>query len=405
MTEVSKDLPHLVYSDCNFKAGSRPRIVHLVEAFEKIGGPPVLVRQIIKGSLAERYEFHVVSYAISGISFRSLFKLKSILDELKPDIVHVHGLKPDGFHAVFAAKISGVKKIITVIHSSTALSVSQYVSAPAKIRRLLVCNILETLTLFLSDSVYTVCDHIRDSASIRFFAGRRLKSAIHNCMNIPVVCSTKSEIKKNMGFNENDILILFIGRICADKGMMVLADTMDRICGKVGYENVKLVLVGVGYGTEYKKIRERFYQLERKNRVIFLGVRNDVFSLNKMADVFVLPSVFKENFSFSLLEAAASGIPVVATDHGGNPELIINNERGILVKPGDAEELAEAVLRLICNKSFREKIGIAGQDRVRLEFSVDKMLEKTDGLYQSLLNDSQLVLINRTHRFLRSASE
>ncbi len=396
MTEVSKDLPHLVYSDCNSKVRYRPRIVHLVEAFEKIGGPPVLVRQIINGPLAELYEFHVVSYAISGVSFRSLFKLKSILDELKPDIVHVHGLKPDGFHAVVAAKISGVKNIITVIHSSTGLNVSQYVSALAKIRRFLVCNILENVTLFLSDSVYTVCDHIRDCARIRFFAGRRLKSTIHNCMYIPIVRSTKSEIKEKRGFDENDIIILFIGRICADKGLMVLADAMERICSKVGCENVKLVLAGIGNGAEYERIRERFYQLERKNRAIFLGVRNDVFSLNKMADVFVLPSVFKENFSFSLLEATASGIAVVATDHGGNPELIINNKTGILVKPGDVEELAEAVLRLICNKRLREKIGIAGQDRVKLMFSVDKMLGKTDGLYQSLLKNSQRVLKNRT---------
>ena len=377
--------PYLAYSDCNAQPGARPRIVHMVEAFNNIGGPPVLVRQIIHSPLAELYEFHVISYAIKGVSPKSLFRLRSLVSGLNPDIVHVHGLKPDGFHAVLAAKMSNAKKIITVIHSSTELDVSSYVSLLSKLRRWVVCNILETATLLLSNSVYTVCDHIRNNNRIRAWAGTRLKGTIHNCMHIPAVPAAKKEIREKFGFYENDLLILFVGRICNDKGLPVLADAMDEILASVDPKGIKLVLVGTGSGAEFENIKKRFSRLAQSNNAVFLGAQNDVFSLNKMADIFVLPSVFKENFSFSLLEATASGIPVIATDHGGNPELVLNMQTGMLVPPGDAHALADAIRELICKKDLRAELGKAGQERTQSVFGVEKMLEKTRKLYQEVL--------------------
>src|ERR1035438_4611804 len=83
---------------------NKPRIVHMVEAYEKVGGPPRLVRLITASPLHERYDFHVLSYSISGFNLKAIFDLRRQIVRLKPDIVHVHGLKSDGLLATVAAR-------------------------------------------------------------------------------------------------------------------------------------------------------------------------------------------------------------------------------------------------------------------------------------------------------------
>jgi glycosyltransferase involved in cell wall biosynthesis len=204
-------------------------------------------------------------------------------------------------------------------------------------------------------------------------------------MQIPMITKTRSEIRKEFGFCNDDFLLIFIGRVCKNKGLLVLADAMDKIIAQTTQKSLKLVIVGSGSGDEYETIKERFRELNDRKKVFFIGVQKDVFNLNKMADIFVLPSVFKENFSFSLLEATAAGAPVIATNHGGNPELIINEKTGLLVPPADPQAFADAVLRLIGNEEMRAKLAIAGRERTKTVFSVENMLEKTHCLYQELL--------------------
>ena len=89
---------------------ARPRIVHMVEAFDQVGGPPKLVRLIIGSPLGEKYQFHVLSYTISGLSPAAILRLRGQLAQLSPDIVHIHGLKADGFHAAVAAKLARARR-------------------------------------------------------------------------------------------------------------------------------------------------------------------------------------------------------------------------------------------------------------------------------------------------------
>jgi len=381
----TKHLPRIAYHDRRTDMPCRPRIVHLVEAFDLIGGPPVLVRQIIHSPLADRYEFAVISYAIRSIDLRSLLRLKALLKDLRPDLVHVHGLKPDGFHAVLAARLARVRRIVTVIHSSTELSVSEYVSWGARIRRWFVCHILEATTLLMSHAVYTVGNHIRTYRRIRRWSGSRLRKTIYNCIQIPSVTQTRTEIRMSLGFNLDDTLILFVGRICKNKGLMELADAMERVVNESDLAHVKLVVAGSGAGSEYDAIKARFAGMEHSRRVTFLGARSDVFNLHKMADLFVLPSIFKENLSFSLLEAIAAGTPVIATDYGGNNEVVVNRQTGLLVPHGDAVALAAAIVELCRNDKLRYTLGQAGQEHARKVFPVNKMLDETETLYQDLL--------------------
>lgn len=115
------------------------------------------------------------------------------------------------------------------------------------------------------------------------------------------------------------------------------------------------------------------------------GTRSDVPEVMRALDIFVLPSR-SEGISNTILEAMASGLPVVATDVGGNAELVAEGETGMLVPAQDPQAMAHALLRYTADAALRQSHGAAGRHRAEAEFSLDGMVERYGRLYQQLLN-------------------
>jgi glycosyltransferase involved in cell wall biosynthesis len=120
--------------------------------------------------------------------------------------------------------------------------------------------------------------------------------------------------------------------------------------------------------------------------VILAGFRRDVLSLHKAFDVFVMSSV-TEGLGTSVLDAMASGKPVVATNTGGIPEVVVDGETGFLVTPRDHRAMADAIVRLLADASLRQRMGAAGSARVRETFSADVMVRKTADVYARVFAD------------------
>ena len=116
----------------------------------------------------------------------------------------------------------------------------------------------------------------------------------------------------------------------------------------------------------------------------FLGFREDVPELLSLFDVFALPSL-SEGLSIALLEAMAAGKPVVATNVGGNPELIIDGETGLLVPAGDAGSLATAIGALLSDPAEARRLGANGMDRVKRCFGLESMVEGYQTIYERKL--------------------
>jgi glycosyltransferase involved in cell wall biosynthesis len=123
---------------------------------------------------------------------------------------------------------------------------------------------------------------------------------------------------------------------------------------------------------------------EWKANVSFLGTSHRVAELLNAMDVYVLPSV-SEGISNSLLEAMATGLPVLASETGGNPEVVIQGESGLLFPVGDARQLTEQLLLLEAQREWRLQLGQKALRRVRHEFSMDAMIRNYEQLYQGLL--------------------
>ncbi|RKY68545.1 MAG: glycosyl transferase [Candidatus Latescibacterota bacterium] len=139
----------------------------------------------------------------------------------------------------------------------------------------------------------------------------------------------------------------------------------------------------VGEGKEAGKLKKLSAELDLKRWVIFTGFRKDIPRLLSIFDVFVVSS-YLEGLCTSILDAMVAGVPVVATQAGGIPEVIKDGENGVLVPPRDPERLAGAVLRVLNDPELAHRLVETGYSRVR-EFSAERMANKTEEVYRSVL--------------------
>ena len=128
-----------------------------------------------------------------------------------------------------------------------------------------------------------------------------------------------------------------------------------------------------------------------ESAVRLAGERDDVGELLAAADLFVLSSR-SEGLPLSILEAMAAGLPVVASDVGGVPELVVDGETGLLVPPGDPHALAAAIDRLLDDPDLRRRLGAAGRLRVSEQFDLESTQRAHLDLYRTLLADAGLPL-------------
>ena len=140
----------------------------------------------------------------------------------------------------------------------------------------------------------------------------------------------------------------------------------------------------MGDGSELPSLEEFVRQSPvLSGRVNFLGLRQRVPEILNAMDVFVLPSI-SEGISNTLLEAMATGLPVVASAAGGNPEVVVEGESGFLFSVGDHRQLAEKILLLWKQSSFRRRLGEQALQRVKDQFSPELMVQQYERLYSSL---------------------
>jgi glycosyltransferase involved in cell wall biosynthesis len=129
-----------------------------------------------------------------------------------------------------------------------------------------------------------------------------------------------------------------------------------------------------------------------KEQVKFLGLRRDVPDLMKAADAYVMSSAW-EGMPMVLLEAAATGLPIVATNVGGNSEVVMDGQTGFLVPPKDPRALAEAMLRLMrLPYEIRQKMGQAGRARVEAQYALERVVDQWEALYYELLKCKRVTI-------------
>ena len=279
---------------------------------------------------------------------------------LRPDIIHAHNTTSLHF-AALGARVSGARLLITCHGRGKGTP-----------RRLGEWERDRTR------AAVAVSHAVRDEVE-REFAGRVV--VIHNGIDGTLPTRPRAQVRAELGLREGQPTAIVVARMDALKGHA----TLLRALALLRETGSRLTTLFVGDGDE----RPDLERLARESgldaaHIRFLGFRQDVTDLLAASDLFVLPSL-SEGLPLSILEAMSQGLPIVASNVGGIPELVENGRQGVLVPPGDARILADALQKLACDADLRQTMGAAGQARVTASFGFDRMAAQYAALYHSLL--------------------
>lgn len=200
---------------------------------------------------------------------------------------------------------------------------------------------------------------------------------------------TDPEVRRRAGVEDGSFVVLFVGRLVWTKGIFALADAAALLLRDPSFRALRPVFVLVGGGPERARLERRLELLGLSDHFRLLGGRpyDEIPDLHRLADLFVLPSIpsqtILEQFGIALVEAMATATPVVTTHCGAIDEVV--GEAGVLVQPNDALRLAEAIRALAFDRDERERLGRAGLERVRSNFSREEIARGLNAIYRTAL--------------------
>ncbi len=295
------------------------------------------------------------------VPFRTLLK---IIDQFQIDLLHTDGPR-NTFYAGVAAKIKGLPLIWHIRDSSR--------------------DMFDMLLYWLSSKIILVAEALRD----RFWWATKTDKFVRIYNGVDLTAwSGKDALddaeKQLLGIEDDSFLIGANARVDPFKGQRYLIEACGLLKKKIPHFHL-LMAGNVADFSYVKECEKRAEELGIHKRVHFLGHRNDVAHILNSVDVFILPSISREAFSRSLIEAMAAGKPAIATDVGGAKEAIEPDVSGFIVSPRDSVTLAERILFLARNREERLRMGEAARIRARDKFSIERNVHETVQLYRDVL--------------------
>jgi glycosyltransferase involved in cell wall biosynthesis len=186
-----------------------------------------------------------------------------------------------------------------------------------------------------------------------------------------------ASFKASLGFGESDPVLVVVARLEPQKGHKVLLNAMPTV--RREFPNVRLVCVGDGVLKSELERQTRTLGLEENVR--FVGVQTNVQDWLALSQISVLPS-FYEGLPLVAIESLAAGVPVVATNVDGTPEIVVNGKTGLTVPPNDSNALAQAICLLLHSPELSGQFATAGRQWVLQEFTEEQQIRRTAELYK-----------------------
>lgn len=189
-------------------------------------------------------------------------------------------------------------------------------------------------------------------------------------------------LAEDLGLKPSHTVVGIVAVLRSWKGHKVLLDAFARLAPN----NDALRLLIVGDGPTREVLKERVAELKLEERVIFTGHRDDVPNLMKLMDVFVLPSLKNEATSQVLPQAMLVGIPCIASDAGGLPEIVRDGETGLLVSAGESEPLAEAIKKLCDDRELAQALASKAREKALEHLTFKTQIDRTLAVYEAALS-------------------
>lgn len=301
------------------------------------------------------------------IQISCIARVTDFVRQNKIDIIHTHNPSPH-FYGALAGFLSGVP----VVHTKHGRN---YPSQRKKIILNRVASYFTKIVVPVSMDAADVCLKIERIDSRKVYP-------IINGIDLRDFQSRKKQrvLLQKLGVPDASKIIGIVARLSPEKDHATLLHACKSLAD-YGY-NFRLIVIGDG------PMRASLIDLSKKlgikDIVIFAGIRQDISELLSELDVFVLSST-TEGLSMTLLEAMASSLPVVATNVGGNPEVVLESKTGFLVPPRTPQAISEKIRILLDDMELAHAMGRAGRERVLNHFNIESTARKYEEIYRKLV--------------------
>ena len=368
-------------------------ILHIIETTGP-GGAETVLLNIVSGLSQERYESIVVlkgsgwlndSLTASGIvpvvvpsrgalDWRYLRTVSRLVRRHKVDLIHSH-LPDSNFYACLAGLMTRTS-VIATFHGMVGAWYTKTLKNRAKM----------AVIRSVAKRVVAVSDFLKREMITEWSFSEDQLTRIYNGVDFAKFDSATGadSVRTEFHIPAAARLVVSVGNIRKPKGYEYLLRAARRVIDEFG--SVYFLVAGEGHGVLLEELQALRRQLKLEEHVILAGFREDVATLLKACDLFVLPSV-TEGLSIATIEAMGLGKPVVVTDSGGPSEIVESGRTGLLAAPRDAESLAQGILRLLKEPQLATQLGTKAKLEVSEKFSATNCVKGYADLYESCLRD------------------
>lgn len=373
------------------------RVLHLVHAFQAGGAEQVVLNLVRHAgasvsnyvcSFREPNDFAPLLdreqtgfcclHKRDGNDLRVIAALGRLIDRERIDIVHAQGWGTF-IEGLAAAKCRAARRpaFIHAYHGKCMEDVEHGVP----LRR----RVAQRIAHLWTDACVAPAAHMAEEYARTVRLPRDRIDLIHNGIDTRMFGrGLKRGSRGTLGLRPDDFVVGFVGRLDPVKNLRGIVETFALFRRALGPDAARARLLIVGDGCGRNGAEEAAAARRVGEQVVFAGLRTDIPECMAAMDVYLQPS-FYEGHSITILEAMATGLPVISSAVGGTPEIIRHGVSGLLFRPGEHEAMSRAILRLFRQPAMAAAIGGLGQRRVSEAFSVSRMVDGYEELYRRVL--------------------
>ena len=313
-------------------------------------------------------------------------KFRRIVREEKPDIIH-SWLYDANVSARLGNLLNGKTPIVTSLqladYEPEVRRIGNY--NPKKVRAL---QAIDKFTTIITNPFFVPCsEFVKKSYQRHYGIDENRTQVIYNSVDPKLLSASENDLKKiheELALPPDAFIYLNVGRLDPQKNHRVLFEAFRRVSAEI--PNAFLLLAGIG--SLEKKLKKIIEDLQIKEKVFFLGRRNDIGALLELADVFVFPSFF-EGLPVALVEAMFKSLPCIASRIEVFEEVITDGKTGLLIDPTSADKLKDAMIELYKNADLRKSLGENAFYSVKEKFNVAVTAEQWENFYWKVKSESK----------------
>ena len=360
----------------------KPYVIHLIPSLE-VGGMERLVSDLAigrtsgetsilclnkLGTLGEQIK-QTVSINVLNIPknlFLAIITVYRALRSLKPDIIHCHNLQAHFFGSICAMLLPNTQVVLTKHGQHIPSSGFTSVINKLTLRKSKIIGVSEDITRIMQQWI------TKNNQPIEYIAnGISLIPYQHPKL--------KEDAKKSLGIKQGTFCIGIVARLSEPKDHLLLIDAITFLSKT--YPNIILVIVGDG--PLRNNIETYITDKKYEHLVKMLGERKDIANILNALDIFSLTSS-SEGIPMTILEAMAASLPVIATNVGGIPQVVIDNKTGFLVEDKDKNGLVTAIKKLFEQPKLRQEFGKEGHLFLKKHYSINQVVDKYESVYLNI---------------------